>query len=270
MPEGADNAGIVVGMYAPMAADYEAIWAPLLRVYGIRMLDRLPLAGAARVLDLGCGVGTLLPDIRARAADALVVGVDLTEEMLGRAGDGATVAVMDGTRLAFADASFDAIVSCFVVFHFPDPRAALAGVRRVLRPGGAFTLSVWGRRWDFPAADAWEPVLDARGAGEDFAASGAPDGEDAVNTPEKLADVLEGAGFTEVRTETSAWEQPWDLEGFMGWGERMGPTRRRLATLPVQERRAVVDEVRSRVAALLPEALVQRYEVVLGSGRAPA
>src|SRR4249920_1687323 len=136
MPEGAENAEIVVGMYAPMAADYEEIWAPLLRAYGIRMLDELPLEGAARVLDLGCGVGQLLPDIRARAADAFVVGIDLTEGMLRRAA-GSSVAVMDGTRLGFADASFDAVVSCFVLFHFPDPRAALEGVRRVLRPGGS-------------------------------------------------------------------------------------------------------------------------------------
>jgi len=256
-------------MYAPMAEDYEAIWAPLLRAYGIRMLDALPLTGAARVLDLGCGVGTLLEDIRARAADAFVVGVDLTEAMLRRAGRDARVAVMDGTALGFADETFDVVVSCFVAFHFPDPRAALTGVRRVLRPAGAIALSVWGQRWDFPAADAWGPVLDAHGAGEDFAASGPPDGEDAVNAPGKLSGVLRDAGFTDVRAEASAWEQPWDLEGFLGWGERMGASRRRLATLPAPARRAVVEEVRARVAELPPGALVQRYEVVLGSGRVP-
>lgn len=265
MPEGAENAEIVVGMYTPMAADYEEIWAPLLRAYGIRMLDELPLEGAARVLDLGCGVGQLLPDIRARAADAFVVGIDLTEGMLRRAA-GSSVAVMDGTRLGFADASFDAAVSCFVLFHFPDPRAALEGVRRVLRPGGSLALAVWGQRWDFPAADAWEPVLDAHGAAADFAASGPPDGEDQVNAPEKLANVLKGAGFRDVRTEASAWEQSWDLDGFMGWGERMGPSRRRLATLPAVTQRAVSDEVRAQVAAMPDGALVQRYEVVLGSG----
>lgn len=265
MQEGAENAEIVVGMYAPMAADYEEIWAPLLRAYGIRMLDELPLEGAARVLDLGCGVGQLLPDIRARAADAFVVGIDLTEGMLRRAAR-SSVAVMDGTRLGFADGSFDAVVSCFVAFHFPDPRAALEGVRRVLRAGGSLALAVWGQRWDFPAADAWEPVLDAHGAAADFASSGPPDGEDQVNAPEKLANVLTGAGFRDVRTEASAWEQVWDLDGFMGWGERMGPSRRRLATLPVATRRAVSDEVRARVAAMPDGALVQRYEVVLGSG----
>ena len=212
MPEGAENAEIVVGMYAAMAADYEEIWAPLLRAYGIRMLDDLPLEGAARVLDLGCGVGQLLPDIRARAADAFVVGIDLTEGMLRRAA-GSNVAVMDGTRLAFADASFDAVVSCFVVFHFPDPRAALEGVRRVLRPGGSLALAVWGQRWEFPAADAWEPVLDAHGAAADFAASGPPDGEEQVNAPEKLANVLAGAGFRDVRTES------------LGVGAGLGPRR---------------------------------------------
>ncbi|HTG47815.1 MAG TPA: methyltransferase domain-containing protein [Actinomycetota bacterium] len=269
MAQGADNADVVVGMYTPMAADYERIWAPLLRAYGLRLLDGLPLSGATRVLDLGCGVGVLLPDIAARAPGALVVGVDLTEGMLRRAGPGATVAVMDCTRLGFAEGSFDAIVSSFVVFHLPDPLGALKGVRAILRPGGAFALSVWGQRWDFPAGDAWGPILDAHGAGEDFAAEGPPDGEETVNAPEKLAGVLEGAGFTDVRAEASAWEQPWDLTAALDYGERMGSSRRRLATLEPAARRAVVEEVRAAVVAMPADALVQRYEVVIGSGTAP-
>ena len=127
-------------------------------------------------------------------------------------------------------------------------------------------MAVWGQRWDFPAAEAWEPVLDAYGAAADFAASGPPDGEEQVNAPEKLANVLAGAGFRDVRTGSSAWEQAWDVDGFMGWGERMGPSRRRRATLPVATQRAVSDEVRARVATMPDGALVQRYEVVLGSG----
>jgi SAM-dependent methyltransferase len=269
MAEGAENAGIVVGMYEPMAADYEEIWAPLLRAYGLRMLDALPLGSAHHVLDLGCGVGSLLPDIRERAPRAFVTGVDLTEGMLRRAPDGCTVAAMDGTRLAFAERSFDAVISCFVVFHFPDPKAALAGVHRVLRPGGSLALAVWGQRWDFPAADVWGEALDEHGAGPDFASSGPPDGEEQVNAPAKLANVLDAAGFAEVRTEALPWEREWDLEGFMRWGEGMGPSRRRLSTLPAQTRRSVVSQVRARVGALPAGSLVQRYEVVLGFGAVP-
>src|SRR5881396_111612 len=68
--QGAANAEGVTAMYAPAAGDYGEIWAPLLRPYGLQLLDRLPLEEARRVLDLGCGVGRLLPDIAERARSA--------------------------------------------------------------------------------------------------------------------------------------------------------------------------------------------------------
>jgi hypothetical protein len=40
---GATNAQTLTGIYAPMAPDYEEIWAPLLRPYGLRLLEMLPL-----------------------------------------------------------------------------------------------------------------------------------------------------------------------------------------------------------------------------------
>ena len=45
--------------------------------------------------------------------------------------------------LPFEDASFDAVTIGFGMPHLPDPPAAMAEVRRVLRPGGRFAYSVW-------------------------------------------------------------------------------------------------------------------------------
>ena len=153
---GAANARALKGIYAPMAPDYEDIWAPLLHPYGRRLLDMLPLTRARRVLELGCGVGRLLPDIAGRAPDASVIGCDLVEEMLRRAPPGFSRAVVDGTRLPFAEASFDAMVSAFCIFHFPDPPAALHAARRAIAPRGSIALAVWGTGATFPAADAWD------------------------------------------------------------------------------------------------------------------
>lgn len=116
----------------------------------LRILD-LELDPAARVLELGCGIGRLTRVLAARVAH--VTAVDVSPEMLTRAqehhdalanvewvlGDGST---LDGVE----DASCDAVVSHAVLQHIPDPQAQLGYVRefaRVLRPGGwaAFGVS---------------------------------------------------------------------------------------------------------------------------------
>jgi SAM-dependent methyltransferase len=266
---GAANAQVVAGMYTPMASDYAEIWAPLLRPYGVRLLDSLPLRGSRRVLELGCGVGRLLPEIAGRAPEAMVVGTDLTEEMLRRAPAAFARVVMDGTRPAFGEGSFDAVVSAFVVFHFPEPLPALEGVRHLLRPGGGIAVAVWGTEKRFPALDAWNDELDAQDVPPDPAAAGPPDGEDQVNSVDKMTSILERAGFERVRAESVAWEQRWDLDGFVAWRTRMGPSRRRLARLDEEARAACIGKARERVAALSAEDLVDHDEVILASGRAP-
>jgi SAM-dependent methyltransferase len=261
---------VVVDMYTPIAPDYAQIWAPLLRPYGVRLLEALPLREASRVLDLGCGVGRLLPDIAARAPTAAVVGTDLTEGMLRQAPPGFARVVMDGTRPAFAHRSFDAIVSAFVVFHFPEPLPALKGIRRLLRPGGSMALAVWGTEKRFPALDAWNEELDAQGVPPDPAADGPPDGEDQVNSVRKMRSILRGAGFDRVHAESVTWEKPWDPDGFVAWRTRMGPSRRRLARLDEKARVDCIARARDHVARMRADDLVDHDEVILGIGRAPA
>ncbi|MBI3647927.1 MAG: class I SAM-dependent methyltransferase [Actinobacteria bacterium] len=270
MTEGAANAPVIQSMYAATASDYEEIWAPLLRPYGLRLLDALPLADARTVLDLGCGVGRLLPDVAGRASGALVIGADLTEGMLRCADDRFARVLMDGTRLGFADGSFDAVVSAFVFFHFPDPIAAMTGVRRVLRPGGAFALAVWGTGEVFPAMEAWDEELDAMDVPPDPAEDGPGDGREIVDSPEKVRAGLLAAGFAEALSESAEWLRRWDLDAFLEWRLRLSPSRRRLARLDPGRREAVVAAARERVASMGPEALLHRDEVVLASARAPA
>ena len=79
----------------------------------------------------------------------LEVGVDICEPMLRKAKERVAtqglshvemLAVMDGTRLAFVDASFDVVVAQFVITAVPDPEATLDEFARVLRPGGEIVL----------------------------------------------------------------------------------------------------------------------------------
>jgi SAM-dependent methyltransferase len=270
MSSGAANAGVVRDSYSPIAADYEEIWAPRLLPYGLMLLDRVPLGGARRVLELGCGVGRLLPEIARRAPAAHVVGADLVEAMLRRASPSFGRVVIDGTRPGFVDGAFDAVVSAFCIFHFPDPTEALAGLRPAVAPGGGVAVAVWGTGEVFPAQDAWNEELDALGVPPDPAASGPGDGREQIDSPEKLANAFRTAGFTDVAAESLGWRLEWDMEGFLAWRTRMGPGRRRLIQLDEDRRREAVDRALARVEAMGPEALVHTDEVVIGKGSAPA
>jgi SAM-dependent methyltransferase len=101
------------------------------------------LAGARRVLDVGCGEGQV-----ARLASRLpgverVAGVDPTRAQVVEAvarGGGPSFARAGAAALPFADASFDAAVACLVFEHIRDVDGAIAEVARVLEPGGRFAF----------------------------------------------------------------------------------------------------------------------------------
>lgn len=101
------------------------------------------LAGAARVLDVGCGEGQVSRLAARSAAAALVVGADRTWEQLKvarRRGGGVLLARSDAAALPFCPESFDAVVACLVLEHLVDAARAISEVARVLARGGRFLL----------------------------------------------------------------------------------------------------------------------------------
>jgi ubiquinone/menaquinone biosynthesis C-methylase UbiE len=140
---GASGLGIA-RHYGSEAEAYRALWAPVLVGLARWLLDELPLAETRRVLDLGCGVGALLPHLHKAAPTALVVGLDRTEAMVALGPGDFPLLVGDAAELPFADGSFDVVVMAFMLFHLPRPAAGLAEAWRVLRPGGWIGLLTWG------------------------------------------------------------------------------------------------------------------------------
>jgi len=99
------------------------------------------LAGAARVLDVGCGEGQVSRLAAARLGTDLVVGVDPTHAQVveaHRRGGLVSYGRADAAALPFSDGSFDAAVACLVFEHIDEVDRAIAEVGRVLRPGGRF------------------------------------------------------------------------------------------------------------------------------------
>ena len=119
------------GFTAGADPEYEEQILPLVRTH---------LAGAARVLDVGCGEGQVAR--LALGVDAQVaVGIDPTWAQVVEAtkrGGGAAYARSGAAQLPFASGSFDAAVACLVFEHIQDVDDAIGEVARVLRPGGRF------------------------------------------------------------------------------------------------------------------------------------
>jgi SAM-dependent methyltransferase len=102
------------------------------------------LAGAERVLDLGCGEGQIARLTVQRGAGR-VVGIDPAAAQLAEAvrrAGGVRYARAVAAGLPFPPSTFDAIVSCLVLEHLADLDAGLDEIARVLRPGGRFVLFV--------------------------------------------------------------------------------------------------------------------------------
>jgi ubiquinone/menaquinone biosynthesis C-methylase UbiE len=97
-------------------------------------LDDLP--DGTRLLDVGCGTGTLLRRLGARFACA---GCDPADEMLERAraaNPGAEFKMAPAEALPYGSGSFDAALCIEVIRYLTDPRPALLELARILRPGG--------------------------------------------------------------------------------------------------------------------------------------
>ena len=100
--------------------------------------------GAARLLDIGCGTGRFLREVKANYPRLDVTGLDLSPHYLAvarrelRAWSRARLVVAAAEAMPFADGQFDAIVCIYVFHELPAGvrRAVVGEVRRVLRPGG--------------------------------------------------------------------------------------------------------------------------------------
>ncbi|MFI5907967.1 class I SAM-dependent methyltransferase [Dactylosporangium sp. NPDC051541] len=121
------------------------------------ILDGLRLRGDEELLDLGCGRGAVLLAAARRLPGGRATGVDLWQaDQTGNAppvtlrnaelegvSDRVEVHTGDITKLPFPDATFDVVVSSFVIHNIQSAagrRAALDEAVRVLRPGGRLAI----------------------------------------------------------------------------------------------------------------------------------
>jgi SAM-dependent methyltransferase len=132
-------------------------WTTREATFKQRLIAQAKPAAASRVLDLGCGTGTLALMVKRAQPSVDVVGIDPDPEILERARAKARDARLDiqldqgfSTDLPYEDETFDTVLSTLVLHHLtgPDKRRSLREIARVLRPGGELHVADWGRPSD--------------------------------------------------------------------------------------------------------------------------
>lgn len=146
------------------ALRYDALTGLYDRVVGLTMpekkfkqslIQQAAIGPHVRVLDFGCGTGTLTLLIKESCPDALVSGVDVDPKVLAIAQEkikGQQLSIgltqYDGKRLPYPDGSFDRVLSSLVFHHLTSQQkqAALQEIHRILVPGGEIHIADWGKR----------------------------------------------------------------------------------------------------------------------------
>ncbi|WP_170285936.1 class I SAM-dependent methyltransferase [Nocardioides rubriscoriae] len=250
---------------------FDAIFAPVTTA----LLARAGLDEGHRVLDVGCGSGSLLA--AAVDAGALAVGVDVSPGMVA-----AARSRVPGARVLLADAQttdllaaapgdpFDRVVSRFGVMFFDDPVAAFSSIRAACAPGALLTFACWRTFAENPMMTLGQDLLLAR-LGEppvDLPAD-AP-GPMAFADPDRVRAVLTGAGWSDVAVT------PYDFDCDYGWDGSDGVEHRMATMLATTTGQRVQAQLRPRLgpdgwALLLDEVRAHlRGHLVDGSLRFPA
>ena len=143
-----------------------------------------------RVLDLGCGTGTLVVLLKRRYPTAQIVGLDPDPKALRRAHKkvrraGVSVQLDEGfaDELPYEDGAFDRVLSSFMLHHLeePDRENMLREVLRVLKPDGSFHLLDFAGGED-KAPGRWGRLIDSHARLEE-------------NSQRRILQLMKRAGF---------------------------------------------------------------------------
>ena len=125
------------------AAEHYGRWGDT-TAFVAALLDATEVESGTRLLDVACGPGYVSQAAAARGATP--VGLDVAVAMVELARrwyPGLTFVTGDAQRLAFADASFEAVTMNFGILHLSEPDRALAEAHRVLARGRRFAFTAW-------------------------------------------------------------------------------------------------------------------------------
>ncbi len=245
------------------AATYDRVADPQAR-WGSVVLDRLELAGDARVLDAGCGSGRVTEQLLERSPRCRVVALDASPAMIGAArrrlarfGDRVEYLVADLGRPVPLDRPVDAVVSTATFHWVPDHAALFRSLATVLRPGGRLVAQFGG------AGNIGSVLRALAGIGDGWL------GPARFETPEATRDRLAAAGFVAIEAwltpEPTTFAPGEPFETFLATVV-LGP---HLERLPESERAAFVHDVASQLPGPVLDYVRLNVVATRGSGDPP-
>ena len=176
------------------------------------------LRPGAKLLDVGCGPGTITADFATRLAPGMVVGLDASADVIAAAAAAAAPPNLDyivgiGESLPFPDATFDIAHAHQTLQHVRDPVAVLREMMRVTVPGGIIAA----RDVDY-AGTVWFPALPPLDRWMELYQSIARSNGGEPNAGRRLSSWARSAGLRDLQPTASVWcfatveERSW-------WGE---------------------------------------------------
>src|SRR2546423_3163306 len=173
------------------------------------LIDAIAPSSGQTILELSAGPGeTGFLAAERVGPSGRVISTDLAPGMVEAARRGAEARglgnvefrVMDAQRMGLPDEAVDAVLSRFGLMLMPDPARALSEGNRVLKPGGRLAFAVWGP----PDRNPWIVLigmtltqLGHQPPGDPFA----PGGMFSIAPSGIAHELMEGAGFAEIRVE---------------------------------------------------------------------
>lgn len=268
-----------VERYDRIAAGYEQWWAPVLMPSAVVLLDLLEnvvAAGGRDIIDLGVGTGNLSlaglrrwPTVRITGIDAsceMITAVEaLVEDRMPAARDRFHTRVAFAAELPFEDGSFDGVMSSFVLQLVPNRTLVLREVRRVLRPGGAFTWVTWLKDERVFAPDrVFDTLLSEFG----FENEDDPNRSGDIPSVERAAAEMRRARFRNVAATPATLEYAFTVDRYISFLTEFDEETL-FAEMRREERRRFLARFRERLMALDPDELTFRVPIVYVEGVRP-
>jgi SAM-dependent methyltransferase len=239
----------------PSATAYEAImgrWSIRLAPLFVHFAA-IPDGG--RVLDVGCGTGSLVSAVATAAPHSVIVGIDpaLPSVQYARtrfADPRITIDHGNALDLPYPTGSFDQTLSLLVLMFIPHPEQAAREMRRVARPGGTVAACTWDRQGLEMSSLFWEVATRV-----DPAAAARAERPLRVDQPGQLAALWHTTGLEDV--EESVLEMRMDFTSFDDYWQPIlqgsGPNGVYVAGLPPEHREVLRHALQERLQADRPD-----------------